>query len=345
VLLESGLPVMRLYRRCISTVARMEREARNPGAIAPEARRQPRSATAPWRVAAARHPVAECDRSKNENRDMIKDLVANLSVGTSRDVATDFAVSVAAAFNAHLVGIAFVYEPLLPMIDMYGIPPEVIESQRRENQDAAKAAVARLEEAARKAGTSAEGRMVDVPVANAAGLFGGIARRFDLSVVGQPEPDTSGPETAVIEAALFESGRPVLVVPYIQRSGLTFERVIVGWDGSRSAARAVADAMPFLTRAKSAEVVIVSGEPTKSDEIPGADIAHHLARHGAKVELKQIVATDIDVANTLLSHAADSSADFLVMGGYGHSRLREFILGGATRGILGSMTIPTLMSH
>jgi nucleotide-binding universal stress UspA family protein len=79
--------------------------------------------------------------------------------------------------------------------------------------------------------------------------------------------------------------------------------------------------------------------------MPGAEIAHHLARHGAKVAVKSIVTSETDVANTILSHAADSSADFLVMGGYGHSRLREFILGGVTREILSSMTVPTLMSH
>jgi nucleotide-binding universal stress UspA family protein len=103
--------------------------------------------------------------------------------------------------------------------------------------------------------------------------------------------------------------------------------------------------MPFLARAQNVEVVIVASEPGKSDEIPGADIAHHLARHGMKVELKQIVVRDLDVANTILSHVADAGADFIVMGGYGHSRLREFVLGGATRGILGAMTVPTLMSH
>lgn len=276
---------------------------------------------------------------------MIKDIVVNLGVGASRDAATYFAVSTAATLGAHLVGIAFVYEPLLPMIDMYGIPPDVIEAQRRENESAAKAAIAKLDEAAGKAGLTVEARMIDVPVANAANLFGSIARRFDLAIVGQPEPDKPGPEHLVVESTLFGSGRPMLVVPYIQKAGLALDRVLVGWDGSRSAARAVGDAIPFLTRAKATEVVIVTGEPAKSDEIPGADIAHHLARHGAKVEVKQIVATDTDVANTILSHAADSSADLLVMGGYGHSRLREFILGGATRGILGSMTIPTLMSH
>jgi nucleotide-binding universal stress UspA family protein len=136
-----------------------------------------------------------------------------------------------------------------------------------------------------------------------------------------------------------------IVVPYVQRDGLKLDRVMVCWDGSRTAARALGDAMPLLARAGNVQVVIVASEPGKSDEIPGADIAHHLARHGLKVELKQIVVHGLDVANTILSHAADSGADFIVMGGYGHSRLREFVLGGATRGILGSMTVPTLISH
>jgi len=119
----------------------------------------------------------------------------------------------------------------------------------------------------------------------------------------------------------------------------------VCWDGGRTATRAIADAMPFLRRAKSIDVVMVASGRSKSDDVPGADIAQHLARHDLKIEVKRIVASDIDVPNTILSYAADSSADFLVMGGYGHSRLREFVMGGATRGILSSMTIPVLMSH
>ena len=166
-----------------------------------------------------------------------------------------------------------------------------------------------------------------------------------MAIMCQPEPHKPALERLIVETALFDSGRPVLIVPYIQRTGLKLDRVMVGWDGSRSAARAVADTIPLLVRAKATEVVIVASEPAKSDEMPGADIAHHLARHGAKVEVKSIVTAETDVANTILSRAADTSADFLVMGGYGHSRLREFILGGVTRGILSSMTIPTLMSH
>jgi len=281
--------------------------------------------------------------TKGENEIMIKDIVANLSVGASRDVATDFAVSVAATFDPHLTGVVFRYEPLAPVAD--GFPAKAMQSQRIENEKAAKAAVAKFDEVARRATVSAESRIVDVPVASAHNVFANIVRRFDLAIIGQPEPHKPALERLIVEAALFDSGRPVLIVPYIQRAGLKLDRVMVCWDGSRSAARAVADAMPFIVRAKAAEVVIVTSEPTKSNEMPGADIAHHLARHGTKVEIKPIVTAEIDVTSTILSHAADASADFLVMGGYGHSRLREFVLGGVTRGILTSMTVPTLMSH
>jgi nucleotide-binding universal stress UspA family protein len=220
-----------------------------------------------------------------------------------------------------------------------------IDGQREEAQAAALAVIAHFEEAARRNGISAEARRLDASLAGAAEIFGQIARRFDLSLVRQAEPGKAPLEDLIIEAALFDAGRPVLVVPYIQKTPLTLDRVLVCWDGGRSAARAVGDAMPFLHRAKEVQVVIVQGDAGKGDELPGADIAEHLARHGLKVDVKRIVATEGKVMDTILSHAADVGADFLVMGGYGHSRLREFILGGVTRGILGTMTVPVLLSH
>ncbi len=120
---------------------------------------------------------------------------------------------------------------------------------------------------------------------------------------------------------------------------------MVCWDSSRPAARAVADAMPLLERAKRVEVAIVTSGSGKYDEIEGVDMGQHLARHGLNVEVNRIARGNVDVADALLSHAADSSADFIVMGGYGHSRLREFVLGGVTRSIFRSMTVPALMSH
>jgi nucleotide-binding universal stress UspA family protein len=276
---------------------------------------------------------------------MIKDLVVNLTVGTSRDVAGPFAISLAEAFEAHVAAVAYSYEAVIPPTIMGGVPTTFIEQQREENDKAANDAIARFDQAAKRAGVSFETRVLTASLAGAADQFGAIARRFDLSVIAQAEPEKVQPEELIVEGALFGSGRPVVVVPYIQKAPLKLDRVMVCWDASRNAARAVADAMPFLHKAKAVDIVIVASERPKSDEIPGANIAQHLARHGLKVEVKRIVATETDVASTILSHVADSAADFIVMGGYGHSRLRQFIWGGATRGILGAMTVPVLMSH
>ena len=175
--------------------------------------------------------------------------------------------------------------------------------------------------------------------------FGQIARRFDLAVVRQAEPETKMVEENIIEAALFVSGGPVTIVPYIQRAPLRLDHIMVCWDGSRAAARAIRDAMPFLRRAGRIEVVNVTNERGKQDQIECADIGAHLAHHGLNVVIKRIPLGDVDVAAVLLSHAADEDVDFIVMGGYGHSRLREFVLGGVTRSMLRTMTVPVLMSH
>ena len=275
---------------------------------------------------------------------MIKDIVVNLGLG-AHDPAGEFAISVADAFKAHVLGVAFSYEPIIPGSVMGGIPPEFIESQRVESDKKARAAVSRFEQAAKRAGISAETSILSASISGAADKLGRLGRRFDLVVVGQANSDKAMPDEVVDEGVLFESGRPVIFVPFIQKAGLKLDRVMVCWDGSRAAARAIADSMPFLRKAKQVEVVIISDKPGKRDEVPGADLGQHLARHGLKVDVKRITSPDIDVPSTMLSYAADSSADMIVMGGYGHSRLREFVLGGATRGLLEAMTVPVLMSH
>ena len=276
---------------------------------------------------------------------MIKDIVVNLSVGEGARPAGDFAVSVAAAFDAHLAGIAFLYDPIVPVSGAGYIPAEVVETQERDNAATAKAAIDRFVAASTRAGVAAEPLTLSASFAGVGDQFGRIARRFDLAIVGQAEPETSAVEEVIIEGALFGSGRPIIVVPYIQKAPLRLDRVMVTWDGGRTAARAIADAMPLLERAGRVEVVIIANERGKQDEIEGADMAQHLARHGLNVDVKRTVAGDVDVADVLLSHAADAGTDFIVMGGYGHSRLREFVLGGVTRSILRSMTAPVLMSH
>jgi nucleotide-binding universal stress UspA family protein len=275
---------------------------------------------------------------------MIKDLIVNLGLG-AQDPAGDYAIALAEIFEAHVLGIAVSYEPVIPGTVMGGIPPEVIEGQRVESDTKARTAVARFEQAYKRAGVSAETRTISASISGAADEIGRIGRRFDLIVVGQPDRQKSLPDEVVDEGVLLESGRPVVFVPYIHKGGATLDRIMVCWDGSRAAARAIADAMPILKKAKQVEVVIISDKPGKTDEVPGADLGQHLARHGLKIDVKRITSPDMDVPSTILSYAADSSADMIVMGGYGHSRLREFVLGGATRGLLEAMTVPVLMSH
>ena len=275
---------------------------------------------------------------------MLKDVVVNLSGRAPLDFAADYATSIAATFGAHVTGIAFLYEPVIPDGTLGGVPVDLIELQREENSKIARDAISRFEAGVKKAGVASETRQLDATFGGAATLFAQVARRFDISVVAQAQREQGATDELIIEGALFESGRPVIVVPYIQKSGLTLERVLACWDGGRTAARAIADAMPFLERAKAVDLVIVA-EERKNDEITGVRMSEHLRRHGVAVSVKRIAKGDLAVQDVILSYAADSGADFMVMGGYGHSRLREFILGGVTRGILNSMTVPVLMSH
>jgi nucleotide-binding universal stress UspA family protein len=273
---------------------------------------------------------------------MINDIIVNLSVSAKANSASDYAISLAAALNAHLTGIIFLYGPTIPVSRAGYVPPE-LEVIERHNEAAVKAARESFTTASTRAGVKAESLTVSTSLVSAGDRFGQIARCFDLAVVGQAEPETKMEN--IIESALFDSGGPVIVVPYIQQAPLRLDHIMVCWDGSRAAARAIRDAIPFLRRAGRIEVVIVTNERSKQDQIERADIGAHLARHGLKVAIKRMPPGDVDVAALLLSHAADEDIDFIVMGGYGHSRLREFVLGGVTRSMLRTMTAPVLMSH
>lgn len=176
------------------------------------------------------------------------------------------------------------------------------------------------------------------------------ARLADLAIVGQHNPDD--PESFVadqfVENLALSSGRPVLAVPYAGDFPSLASHVLIAWDGSREATRALHDAEPFLRRAKQVTLLTVnamSGE-APSSRIPGSDIAAIVSRYGANVATQEIEGVkDVPIGETILSQAADLGADLLVMGCYGHSRWRELVLGGATRSILRSMTVPVLMSH
>jgi nucleotide-binding universal stress UspA family protein len=174
----------------------------------------------------------------------------------------------------------------------------------------------------------------------------GRARHADLVILGQVDPDHPPPPAGrqLVESILMTSGRPVLVIPYVGRFETFSTKIIVGWNNSREAARAVNDAIPLLAKAASVTILEVNpiGREPATDDVTSADITRHLARHGINAETARTVMTSISASDALLSYAADLSAEMLVVGGYGHSRLRELILGGVTRELLRHMTLPVL---
>jgi nucleotide-binding universal stress UspA family protein len=174
------------------------------------------------------------------------------------------------------------------------------------------------------------------------------ARYADLAIVGQLDPDNEAPGSPLSPAdVLLDSGRPALVVPYVGRFADVGQRVLIGWNASREAARAVNDALPLLARA--AQVTVLAVNPRVGTmhhgATPGADIAAHLARHGITVTVEIAHVTELDASDTLLNRAADLGADLIVTGAYGRSRMRELVLGGVTRDLLRRMTVPVFMSH
>ena len=259
----------------------------------------------------------------------------------------NIAARIALAENAHLIGVAMtgISTVLYPVgiidADARTFTPILESLQERANR-----ALAEFESAVQKMGiASFEKRLVDDEVG------GGLilqARYCDLVVIGQTDPSEPPPivPSDFPEYVLMNAARPVLFIPYAGHFSSVGKRPLVAWDASMAATRAVADAIPFLQQAEVVDVVVFNPKEQSGvhGDQPGADIALYLARHDIKVNVLQQTTT-IPVGEALLSLAADIAADMIVMGGYGHARFREILLGGVTRTILGSMTVPVLMSH
>jgi len=278
---------------------------------------------------------------------MICDIAVPVQSESNRPAwpAQGYAISLAAIFGAHLTAVApsFV-QPVSGMLRAE-IPAELIEEAERQSDTAAQTAISAFEERAAHAGVLHQSVVQRGGLAEFADAFATRARAFDLTVVPQPEGEGLW-ERELVEAVLFDSGRPALIVPYIHQGEAQIERVLVAWDGSKEAARAVHDALPLIRRAKAVEVLTIHTEKHRADDfVPGADLATHLARHGLQVSAKGLDGIGIGVTEALLSHAADTEVDLVVMGSYAHSRLRRLVFGGATSGILSAMTSPVLMAH
>lgn len=249
--------------------------------------------------------------------------------------------------QAHLVGVAPAGVAMVPGDVFLGTTAGMLAELQSELDAAALEAASQFNQVCEQQGVdSYEARTIgNVPVETLLTQ----ARYSDVMILGQPDNNSKnvGADRSLVEHVLMNTGKPAIIVPYAGKFETMGRNVMFAWDGSREASRAAMDAMPILTTADSVEVVVVNGDSApvgRHGPIPGADIALYLARHGVNATVRDIK-SEIDVGNTLLSHAVDSGADMLVMGAYGHSRVLEWVWGGATRTILETMTVPVFMSH
>jgi nucleotide-binding universal stress UspA family protein len=261
--------------------------------------------------------------------------------------AVGVATELARQVEAHLTGVALAFEPIVPMYTMgTPVPTDLIIAAHDRAVEDAKAATAAFERSASLAGIRFASRMTEsIGGEGLDNITRGLALS-DLIVIGQQNPDAEEPmREALIESVLFHAGAPALLVPYTGVREFKPGRAVVAWDGGSAAAHAVHAALPLLRLTKEVVVVIVEESRKRPAQLAGADIATHLARHDLHVEVRDIPDGGGNIGQTILNFVADESADWLVMGAFGHTRFREFFLGGATRTILSSMTLPVLMTH
>jgi len=273
-----------------------------------------------------------------------KTILVQIDPGKRCAERVEAAIRLALQFDAHLVALYALERFSLPSYLLVQIGEEIIEGQKKAVADEVERAEAEFTRLTSSAGIGkAEWRTsVDNPI-DAMVLS---ARYADLVVLGQSEiNDNLDIATGLPARVTLAAGRPVLILPNIGTFPTIGKRILIAWDASREATRAVTDAIPLLKLASNVSVMAVDPRLGEHGCLPGADIGLFLARHGVHVEVTMDPGAAIDVGNELLSRAADLSADLIVMGGYGHTRLREWVLGGATRTILQSMTVPVLMSH
>ncbi len=265
------------------------------------------------------------------------------------------AADIARRFGAHLVGLHATSPTRIPNYVRSELVAELIAHERAARRALDVDLGQQFDQIATRAGVdSREWRLSDHDPVDALTLHG---RYADLLVLGQndPEEDNAWLNAEVAEQVALQGGRPVLVIPYAGDLPDIGKRVLLGWNASREATRAMTDALPLLEKAERVILLTVNADASRRSsggphtgshgDLPGADCALYLARHGVQVEASHDPGVDIDTGNYLLSRATDLEADLLVMGAWGHARLRELILGGVTRTLMQHMTLPVLLSH
>jgi len=281
-----------------------------------------------------------------------KDILVHLDNSPRADVRLNVALALAARDGAHLAALCVARPRALAMLvgeaTVYDaqMADEVLRKGREFVAQASAAIEQRFAEACQRYAVAGEFRSAEGVAAENVAKH---AHYADLVVVGQHDPESPAAfgEADIAEIAILQSGRPVLVIPYFGDIGPVGRTVLVGWKSGRESARAINDALPLLSRADSVTVLTIDPDGGISGDgaEPAGDICRHLARHGITATAAHAASADVGEGDVLLNHVSDLGADLVIAGGYGHSRTRQLILGGATQSLLTSMTVPVLFSH
>jgi nucleotide-binding universal stress UspA family protein len=274
-----------------------------------------------------------------------KTILVHVDAGKRCAARVEIAIRLARQFDAHLIALNALSRVDLPGYVQEGAGGMTIEEfRKRYAAQQAEDGKNAFNKAITASGLAkSEWRASDLDAVDAVTLHG---RYADLIVLGQPSTvDNSAVDSSFANHVMLEAGRPVLMIPYAGNFATIGKRILFGWNASREAMRAVTDAIPFLQQAEIVQAIVINPQTGEHGALPGSDIALFLSRHGVRVEVLVDQSGEIDVGEEMLSRAADFGTDLIVMGGYGHSRFRELVMGGATRTLIDTMTVPVLLSH
>jgi len=277
-----------------------------------------------------------------------KDILVHLDDGPAGLSRVEAAVALAERQEARVTGIAIALESTISSYIGISYPKKLLDEQRELVETTAKSAVEQFEKLASDAGVDYRSEIIRSGASTAPAMLSYFARHADLNFLGQPDPSDPGAafQQQLLDEVLFNSGRPVYVVPYIGRRAQSLRKTVVAWDGGKKSARAVNDAIALLKDRGETVVLMINPDEryVVHGSTPGEDIVGYLDRHGIKATLEVLRSDELAPDTLMLNFLADSGADLMVMGAYGHSRIRERAFGGVTETIMHQMTTPVLMT-
>ena len=270
-----------------------------------------------------------------------KDIVVHLGKDHRSGARLDAAIQLAQEHDGRVTGVYVLSRRNIPRFILAEFPPEVVKRLDTEERAHAEAAEDAFHELTARTGVPGEWRLASGEFADAIVTSACYA---DVVIVGQTDPDDDESHAGLAEDVMMGGGGPVLIWPYAGAFASNPETIMLAWNGTREAKHALDGALPLMQHAR--KVVVFGVDRCDGKHIPGADVSAHLARHGVRAEARHTLTTPgIGVGDALLSEIGDHGIGLLVMGGYGHSRFREALLGGVTRDVLREMTVPVLMAH